>query len=973
MAVPAQQSPAGPRSAARTRGREILLAILLLAVALAANAGNNVQQSRARHAIAASDGFLLDAERILSALTEAESSQRGFLITGDDLYLATYRAARAAIPPSLARMQRTGLPLDRFPDHIAARLRTADDGIDVRRRSGLEGAAAYVHTGQGEAAMSACRHAVGTLEAEAARRNRQATRRGFVAEIVLSTIAGLALIGAFAAIGLFAWRRRQESRQGAALLGAVMENAPVGLGLLDRELVVRSMNRALGAMGHDSHAGTEPAPGQPLWEVMPGTRAALEPSLRAVVAGGGAVRDLAIRPDDESAAEDTGDRERRAFEVSVFPLAGRTGGAGIAVSDVTARHRSERLIQEGEERFRTLIDASAAIVWTTDASGRFDANQKRWCAFTGQSIAAASDAGWIDAVHPEDREATLAAWQRALDARSLYQTEHRLRGADGSWRVMEVRGVPILREDGSVREWVGTHTDITDRRHAEEALIAARDAADAANRAKSTFLANMSHELRTPLSAVIGYAEMLEEEMEEMGEAHLLGDLRKIESNARHLLGLINDVLDLSKIEANRMTTYAEDFSVDELLREAASTVESLVARNGNTLVLDLEPGLGRMQSDVVKLRQCLFNLISNAAKFTKGGRITLEARREPGGMLRFAVRDTGIGMSPEQLGRLFQRFSQADEGTTRQFGGTGLGLALTRAFCRMLGGDVTVESVEGEGTTFTIRVAERLPENGAATSDTVPADTGVTAGDRGKLVLVIDDDGSQRELLTRFLLRDGFSVRTAADGEEGLRLAGELRPSAILLDVMMPRMDGWEVLNRLKADPLLADIPVVMASFVNEQALGRSLGAVDYLLKPVDWGELRAAMDRFREGVGDLLVVDDDADARARLREAMERSGWSVSEAADGRQALDMVSRSVPRLILLDLTMPVMDGFAFLHALRDVPGCEHVPVVVLSARDLSRENREELAEATEILRKGDVDLRVLPSHLKDIATAPEA
>ena len=585
------------------------------------------------------------------------------------------------------------------------------------------------------------------------------------------------------------------------------------------------------------------------------------------------------------------------------------------------------------------------------------------------------DSGWIEAVHPDDRADTLAAWGRALEMRSAYRIEHRLRRADGTYRVMDVRAVPILhptlQEDAAIREWVGTHTDITERRHAEEALVAARDAADAANRAKSTFLANMSHELRTPLSAVIGYAEMLEEEIEEMGQPQLLGDLRKIESNARHLLGLINDVLDLSKIEANRMTTYAEEFGVEELLRDAAATVDSLVAKNGNALVLDLGPGLGRMNSDIVKLRQCLFNLISNAAKFTRQGRITLEARREPGGMLRFAVHDTGIGMTAEQLGRLFQRFNQADEGTTRQFGGTGLGLAITRAFARMLGGDVTVESVAGEGTVFTIRVPDRLPDTAGIAADMAEAGADIAAAAaHGKLVLVIDDDGAQRELLTRFLLRDGFAVRTAVDGEEGLRLAAELRPSAILLDVMMPRMDGWQVLSRLKADPELAAVPVVMASFVNEQALGRSLGAVDYLLKPVDWGALRTAMDRFRAGEGDLLVVDDDPDARARLRQALERGGWTVSEAANGREALDAVAGRVPRLILLDLTMPVMDGFEFLHALRGVPGCAHVPVVVLSARDLSEENRESLAEATEILRKGDVDLRVLPRHLKDLAAS---
>ena len=384
---------------------------------------------------------------------------------------------------------------------------------------------------------------------------------------------------------------------------------------------------------------------------------------------------------------------------------------------------------------------------------------------------------------------------------------------------------------------------------------AAMEAAEAANRAKSSFLANMSHELRTPLSAVIGYSEMMEEELEELGQGGALADIGKIKSNARHLLSLINDVLDLSKIEAGRMDTYAEEIDVAELVAEVKGTVGGLVARKNNSFLIDLGDGLGRMDTDVVKLRQCLFNLISNAAKFTEDGSITLGVRRS-GDALEFRVADTGIGMTAEQLGRLFQRFAQADESTTRRFGGTGLGLALTRAFARLLGGDVSVDSAPGAGTTFTLRLPAAMPAADAVGDETdgdahpVPASSDA---DR-QTVLVIDDDPSQRELMSRFLERQGFAVRTAADGAAGLALAREIRPRAITLDVMMPQMDGWSVLGALKADAAVAAIPVVMISFVNDAGLEAALGAADHVDKPV---------------AGDRLKGRDGPPARRRRRGA--------------------------------------------------------------------------------------------------------
>ncbi|WP_237481487.1 hybrid sensor histidine kinase/response regulator [Lichenibacterium dinghuense] len=499
---------------------------------------------------------------------------------------------------------------------------------------------------------------------------------------------------------------------------------------------------------------------------------------------------------------------------------------------------------------------------------------------------------------------------------------------------------------------------------AKEEAEAAKDTAEAANRAKSAFLANMSHELRTPLSAVIGYTEMIEEQAEDAGADDMLADLGKVKSNARHLLGLINDVLDLSKIEAAKMDVSAEEAEVAAFVRDAAVAVEAIVRRKGNALELDVPDDLGTMHTDVVKLRQCLFNLLSNAAKFTEGGRITLRVRRETvkgTAWLAFAVEDTGIGMTPEQVERLFQRFVQADESTTRRFGGTGLGLALSRGIAQLMGGDITVASVEGRGTTFTLRVPAVLPRPEEATDGTGPAAPENASGD---LVLVVDDEPSQRELTTRFLERMNFVVRTAADGREGLDLARSLRPGAILLDVMMPGMDGWSVLQALKDDPATAQIPVVMVSFVSDAGLGLSLGAADSVPKPVDWGRLRAVMAQVREA-GDVLVIDDDADTRRMLRGVLERQGWTVQEAGDGAEGLDRVLHAPPHVVLLDLTMPVMDGFGFLRRLRETPGCSDIPVVVFSARDLTTAERAELSLAEVTLKKGETSVEEVAAQVR--------
>jgi signal transduction histidine kinase/DNA-binding response OmpR family regulator len=503
-----------------------------------------------------------------------------------------------------------------------------------------------------------------------------------------------------------------------------------------------------------------------------------------------------------------------------------------------------------------------------------------------------------------------------------------------------------------------------DLRERQRELEELTDEAQSANRAKSQFLANMSHELRTPMNAIIGYSEMLTDDAEDSGLDQFVPDLKKIRTAGKQLLALINDILDLSKIEAGKVELYYEQFDLRDMINDVANISEPLAAKNSNKLIINIPDG--GMYSDLTRVRQILFNLLSNACKFTESGTVELTVTSDAAmeGFTTFQVKDSGIGMTPEQISKVFEAFAQADSSTTRRYGGTGLGLAITKKFCEMMGGTISVESEPGKGTRFTVRLPKRSvnrPEP-SSSPEFAPAAMSTTAGESIGHVLVIDDDPVIHSLMKSFLNREGYTVTVAESGPAGLLRARELKPDVITLDIAMPGMDGWSVLSALKNDPAVREIPVVILTMTDNKDLGYALGVTEYLLKPIDRERLAAVLRKFsRLSHNPILVVEDDPNTRDLLRSILTKDGWSVQTAENGRVALGIAGKTRPGLVLLDLMMPEMDGFAFLEEFRKLPSQEGVPVVVLTAKELTGEDRNRLnGYVNRIMAKGEATESVL-------------
>ena len=608
--------------------------------------------------------------------------------------------------------------------------------------------------------------------------------------------------------------------------------------------------------------------------------------------------------------------------------------------------RQEHLdaLESSHARLRSISDGAADAIISFDETGVVvSANRATTTLFgvdaadlCGRSLASCVPLvgrlpfdEWLRNVDPDAHAVHIAA-----DGRSLEGSALRLSLSVGGQR----------QGDGYL--FTAIVHDLTRERNAIAMMAAAKQVADDANRAKSAFLANMSHELRTPLNAIIGYSEILKEDAADRRDDSAVDDLERIRSSGRHLLSLIDDILDLSKVEAGRMALALEDVPLRPLIDDLVATLTPLAQRNGNRLQIEVALDIGSVHADPLRLKQVLLNLAGNAAKFTSNGTVSLRATRvslRERQLVQFEIADTGIGMSPAELARLFQPFVQADASVTRKYGGTGLGLTISRRLIELLGGELSVTSAPGQGSTFMFT----LPACGTVETSPVVRDAPpvvmpralepAQASDAGT-VLVIDDDLGVRRVLSAMFAEKGLSTHFASTAEHAVQLAKDIKPVAITLDLLMPDMEGWAALTALWADATLAGVPVIVLSMLNEHGVCYTLGATHWLPKPLELAALASTLARVGgQGVpGRALVVDDDDNSRGLLKKRMRALGWECMEAVNGRAALDMLDTAQPGLVLLDLMMPELDGFAFLDRLRRLPQWASVPVIVVTAKDLS-------------------------------------
>ncbi len=500
----------------------------------------------------------------------------------------------------------------------------------------------------------------------------------------------------------------------------------------------------------------------------------------------------------------------------------------------------------------------------------------------------------------------------------------------------------------------------------------ARDEARDASDQKTKFFANMSHELRTPLNAILGYGEMLYEDCEDLGYDDLLPDLKKITSSGTHLLSLINNILDLSKIEAGKMELFVTSFEIENMVQTIKDVSEPLAAKNNNAFVINLDGAMGSMSQDETKLRQCLTNFLSNGFKFTKNGTVTLDVKSrmdEDIEFVDFAVIDTGAGMSPEGVAKVFEEYTQAERSTSANYGGTGLGLPISKKFAEMMGGDIVVTSEEGVGSKFTISVPRECPEYA---EDEVDANV-INLDDQDNLVVLVDDDVAMHDLIKRTISKLNLTLLGATNSEKGMELIREIKPKLILLDVLMPGRDGWSLLKECKTDQDLKNIPVIMISQLNQSNLAASLGANDYLTKPIDRNLFVNTVKRI---LGNetrdhkVLVIDDDKDVREILTRLLKDAGYRPIDARDGKEGLER-TKDEPSLIILDLEMPRMDGFEFLdNYIKNVPEEKRSPVLVFSGKDLTEVQEELLKEkVVGLVKKDDVSMENLSKMIQGIVT----
>ena len=705
--------------------------------------------------------------------------------------------------------------------------------------------------------------------------------------------------------------------------------------------------------------------------------------------------------------------ELQTLAATLSALSGDTPVATVNDPVAAEQQRAANKLAQAEARYKALVEQIPAISFLAPLDGTtselyVSPQIETMLGFTAEEWLG-NPILWFSQLHPDDQGRWQERFARTINEGEHFKDDYRFIAKDG--RIVWVHGEArvVSDEQGRPLFLQGVAFDITESKTAEEKtrlqlvnvhLAKARDEALEASKAKSAFLANMSHELRTPLNAIVGYTEMLHEDAEDAGQEQFLPDLKQIHSSAKHLLGTIGGILDLSKIEAGRMDMFLESFELSDMIRDVIGSALPLVEENENSLEVECDDDVGSMHADVTKVRQVLFNLISNAAKFTTAGTISLVATRlhqADNDWIRIAVSDSGIGMTPEQLAKLFQSFAQADVSTTRKYGGTGLGLAITKRFCEMMGGQISVASEAGQGTTFTIllpAVVSPIEEFVPIESDAISFDVSTTLAQLDQataampkpaqalpslpaaalpvaapadVLLVINDDPQVRALLTRTFAEPGWDVQSAAGHAEALVAVKRVKPTAITLDPFLEETEGWSLLIELKSDPAFADIPIVLSTMFDDR--GCVLNVADFLTWPNESNRLTSLLDRHSGSENSqVLIIDDEPENREAMADIATQEGWSAIQADSARAALLQVAESPPSLILLDMMTTDMNSFELVRLLRRSQAGRSIPIIMVTAQELTAEHRQSLSAAVSgIAQKASVEQEKLIPDLKTL------
>lgn len=612
--------------------------------------------------------------------------------------------------------------------------------------------------------------------------------------------------------------------------------------------------------------------------------------------------------------------------------------------DITRRKQAEDALEQEQSLLQTFMDNTPDHIYFKDKESRFirinKAQTNLFHLSDAREAIGKTDAEFFTEEHAQQAYKDEREVIRSGKPMAAKEEKETWPSGEETW--VSTTKAPLFDKAGQIMGTFGISRDITERMRAQAELQAAKEAAEYADRAKSDFLANMSHELRTPLNAIIGFAEILRDE--------IIGPIRPeqrelvvdIHTSGRHLLNMINDILDLSKIEAGTMDLDFETFSVVDAMEEVNTIVNALASKKQIQLAQEFDQDI-TVTADKTKFKQILYNLLANGVKFTnEDGRVTTKFEISDNSLL-IQVIDTGVGISPEDQEMLFQAFTQVDTSKARAHEGTGLGLALTKRLVELHGGEIWVESTVGEGSTFSFT----LPMQRHVTSSPAPMPANLPASADNRTILVAEDNEQAAHLLGIYLMEAGYRVEYATDGEAAIAKAAEIKPFAITLDIMLPKKDGWQVLKALKANPDLQSIPVIIVSITEERQLGFGLGAVDHLVKPIDKTALLASLRSLhlpeRDGSVRILIIDDDPRAIRLLSNALESEGYDVLKAYGGQEGIDLAVAEAPALIILDLAMPEVDGFQVVKRLAEDPEACDIPIVICTAMDLTNEEKDRL------------------------------